>query len=88
MDADSIRARIEHETAELRARYPQMTRCDSALCQGKENGRARYSLYLDLRWPDRQVLVSGPARDDAAAAIDAACHAARERIDQATWASR
>jgi len=88
MDADAIRARIDQQAAELRTAYPDMTRCDTALAQRKEGGKARYSLYLDLRWPQTQVLVTGPAHSDAGAAIDAAFHEARSRIEQATWASR
>jgi hypothetical protein len=88
MDADSIRARIEHEVAELRAAHPDMTRCDTAFAKRTEGGVARYSLYLDMRWPQRQILLPGPARDAAAAAIDAAFHAARSRIEHATWANR
>lgn len=88
MDADVIRAHIERKSAELRALYPDITRCDTAFSQRREDGRLHYSLYLDLRWPQTQVLVTGPAHGDAGAAIDAAFHEARSRIDQATWASR
>lgn len=88
MDGDAIRAHIDRKAAELRAAYPDMTRCDTALAQRREDGKLHYSLYLDLRWPQTQVLVTGPAHDDAGAAIDAAFHEARSRIEQATWASR
>lgn len=88
MDADSIRARIEQEVAALRAAHPDMTCCDTALSKRSEGGAPRYSLSLDLRWPQRQILFHGPAADEAGAAIDAAFHEARARIEQATWASR
>ena len=88
MDADSIRARIEHEVAELRARYPEMTRCDTALSRRTEAGATRYSLYLDMHWPQSQILLPGPAMPDAGAAIDAAFREARSRIEQASWATR
>jgi hypothetical protein len=88
MEADSIRARIEHETAELRARYPAMTRCDTAFARRFEGGKTLHSLYLDMHWPQRQILSPGPSREDAGAAIDAAFQEARRRIDEATWASR
>ena len=88
MDADSIRARIEHEAAELRARHPQMTRCDTVFSTRLEGGKALHSLYLDMHWPQSQILLPGPARPDAGAAIDAAFQEARRRIDEATWASR
>src|SRR6185295_7159398 len=77
MEADSIRARIEHETAELRARYPEMTRCDTALARRVQDGATLHSLYLDMRWPQSQILLPGPALPDATAAIDAAFHEAR-----------
>lgn len=88
MDAESIRARIEHEVAELRARHPEMTRCDTAFSRRTEDGAMRYSLYLDMHWPRSQILLPGPAMQDAGAAIDAAFREARSRIDQATWATR
>jgi ribosome-associated translation inhibitor RaiA len=88
MNTDAIRAHIDRKSAELRGLYPAITHCDSALSQRRENGKLRYSLYLDLRWPQAQVLVSGPPHDDAGAAIDAAFHEARSRIEEATWASR
>jgi hypothetical protein len=88
MEADSIRARIEHETAELRAQHPDMTRCDTAFSRRIEDGMVRHSLYLDMHWPQRQILLPGPSRQDAGAAIDAAFQEARRRIEQATWASR
>ena len=88
MDADVIRAHIDRKAAELRQRYPDMTHCDSALSQRREEGKLRYSLYLELRWPQTQVLVTGPVHGDAGTAIDAAFQEARARIDQSTWASR
>ena len=86
--ADSVRQRIEHEVAELRASHPHLSACESALVQWSENGAPRYSLHLDIRWPNHQTLLSGPAHDSAEAAIAAGFHAARERLQQATWASR
>jgi hypothetical protein len=88
MDVDSIRARIEHEVAELRAHHPEMTSCDTAFSRRAEAGATRYSLYLDMRWPQRQILLPGPAMAEAGAAIDAAFQEARRRIEQASWASR
>ncbi|HJY76432.1 MAG TPA: hypothetical protein VKE95_07360 [Burkholderiales bacterium] len=80
MDIDSVQARIEHESAELRARYPHITGCHSALIQWSDAGRKRYSLALDLRWPEHQTLVSGEAMDDAGAAVAAAFARARQRV--------
>ena len=80
MDLDSVHARIAHESAELRACYPHITDCRTALVQWNEAGKKRYSLKLDLRWPEHQTLVSGAAMDDAAAAIAAAFADARRRV--------
>ena len=82
MDADAIRAHIERKSAELRQQHPDMTHCDSALSQRREDGKPRYSLYLELRWPNTQVLVTGPVHGDAGTAIDAAFQEARTRIEQ------
>ena len=84
MDIESVHARIEHETGELRARYPHITDCRSALIQWDDAGKKRYSLKLDLRWPEHQTLVSGAAMDDAGAAIAAAFADARRRVP-CTW---
>jgi hypothetical protein len=88
MDAQSTHERIEQETVQLRAAFPQIRDCHHALVQWSEASEPRYSLYLDIRWPQHQTLLSGPARDSAEAAIGAAFQAARERLHQATWASR
>ena len=88
MDIDSVHARIEHESAELRARYPHITDCRSALVQWNEAGKKRYSLKLDIRWPQHQALLSGDAMDDAGAAIAAAFGRARQRVQEAEWTSR
>jgi len=88
MDIDSVQARIEHESAELRTRYPQITDCRTALVQWNDAGKKRYSLKLDIRWPEHQTLLSGEAMDDAGAAIAAAFARARQRVQEAAWASR
>lgn len=80
MSADSVRQRIEHEVAELRASHPQVSACDSALVQWSDNGAPRYSLHLDIRWPNHQTLVSGPAHDNADAAISAGFRKAQEQL--------
>jgi hypothetical protein len=84
MDIDSVQARIEHESAELRARYPHITDCSSLLVQWDEAGKKRYSLRLDIRWPQHQTLLSGEPEDDALAAIAAAFASARTRVHEAT----
>jgi len=80
MDIDSVQARIEHESAELRAHYPHITGCHSALIQWNDAGRKRYSLSLDIRWPQHQTLMNGEAMEDAGAAIAAAFSRARQSI--------
>jgi hypothetical protein len=88
MDIDSVHARIEHETADLRTRYPHITDCRSALVQWNDAGAKRYSLNLDIRWPQHQTLISGEATDEPGAAIAAAFARARQRVQEAVWASR
>lgn len=82
MDFDSIQGRIEHEIAELRGAFPRVESCHSALVQWKDDEQARYSLGLDIRWPQHQVLVSGPAQASADAAVEAAFRLARERLER------
>lgn len=80
---DSLHVRIEHESAELRARHPQITDCRSALVQWREGDDKRWSLHLDIRWPQHQTLVSGATKDNAPAAIAAAFETARATLDDA-----
>jgi len=83
MGVQSTQERIEQETVQLRAAFPAIQHCHTALVQWKEDDAARYSLHLDIRWPQHQTLVSGQARDSAEAAIGAAFQAARERLNAA-----
>jgi hypothetical protein len=80
MDADSLQPRIEHEIAELRGQFPAVTACHSMLLQSQADGGERWSLHLEFRAPQVQVIVSGPAEDSADAAIAAAGRMARERL--------
>lgn len=82
MSAENLRASIEHQSMDLRAAYPYIESCQSALVQWSEEGQARYSLGLDIRWPQRQTLLSGPAQATAEAAVEAAFRAARERLQR------
>jgi hypothetical protein len=88
MDTESLQARIEHESAELRALYPHIKDCHAALVRWTDAEGAHHSLHLDIRWPQHQTLVSGPPEDDAPAAIEAGFRAAKERVREAAWASR
>jgi hypothetical protein len=76
MDIDSLQARIAHERAELCTRYPHISDCGTALVQWDEAGKKRYALRLDIRWPQHQSLISGPARPSAEQAVEAAFDAA------------
>ena len=86
MDADSIQPRIEHEIAELRGLFPAITACHSALLQSRDGSGERWSLHLELRAPQSQVIVSGPAEDSAEVAVVAACRLARARLAARPWA--
>jgi hypothetical protein len=72
MESHRLQARIEHGIAELRAAYPRITQCRAALDCWREGAAERHSLRLDIRWPQHQSLVSGPGRDSAEAAVQAA----------------
>jgi hypothetical protein len=80
MDADSLQPRIEHEIAELRGLFPAVTACHSMLLQSRDDGGKLWSLHLEFRAPQAQVIVSGPAEASAEAAVVAACRMARERL--------
>ena len=72
MKDDSLQARIQHGIADLRAAHPRITACHAALDRWREGAAARHSLRLDIRWPQHQSLVSGPARDSPEEAVQAA----------------
>ena len=73
-------ARIEHEIAELRGTYPRITSCHSALRTWYQDGAPRHSLWLDLRWPEHQSIVSGPACASAEEALQAGIDKARNLL--------
>lgn len=78
-----LQACIEHETAELRGAYPRISSCHSALRSWSEDGAARYSLWLDIRWSQHQSIISGRACDSAERAIQAGFERARHMLDEA-----
>ena len=80
MDADSLQPRIEHEIAELRGQFPAVTACHSMLLQSRDDGGERWSLHLEFRAPQAQVIVSGPTESSPELAVAAACRMARERL--------
>lgn len=84
MDRQGLQARIQHESAELLALHPRIALCRAVLEQWQERGATRHALRLDLRSPEHQRLVSGPAEASAEAAITAAFAAAREKLGGTT----
>jgi len=86
MDRESLQIRIEHELAELRALFPQISACRSALDEWQEDGESRYALRLDIRSPQHQTLVSGAAKDNPLGALRAAFDAARRELQQSASA--
>lgn len=81
MEADSLRARIQHAIADLRAAYPRISACHATLDEWHEGSASRHALRLDIRWPQHQSLISGPARDSADEAVRAAFDAATRLLD-------
>ena len=82
MDRDLLQARLEHEIAELRGAFPRIDSCHSALMQWKDGEQDRFSLGLDIRGPQHQTLLSGPAQATAEAAVQAAFRVAREQLQR------
>jgi hypothetical protein len=80
MKRDGLHERIEHEVAELRDAYPRVTHCHTALAQWREEADQRHALWLDIRWPQHQSIVSGPACANAAQALRAGFDKAREAL--------
>jgi len=76
-------ARIEHEIAELRGAYPRITTCHSALRTWYEDGAPRHSLWLELRWPQHQSIVSGTACASVEEALQAGFDKARAELGAA-----
>jgi hypothetical protein len=82
MESESLQARIQHESAELMALHPQIGVCRATLDRWKEGTEDRYSLSLDIRWPQHQTLISGDAKDSALGALEAAFGAARRQLGE------
>jgi hypothetical protein len=80
MKDDGLQARLQHGSAELRAACPWIDACRPFLEQWQEGGQTHYSLRLEIRWPQHQSLVSGPARDSAEQAIQAGFDAAERSL--------
>lgn len=80
MEADTLHARIELRIAELRAAFAPIEACRASLEHWQENGEPRHALQLDIRWPQRQTLLSGPARASAEAALQGAFELAERKL--------
>jgi len=72
MKKDSLQADIEHRVAELRSAHPRISHCFTLMEDWREGGKPLYALRLDIRWPQHQSLVSGPACASAEEAVEAA----------------
>lgn len=83
MESGGLQARIQHEIADLRARFPHIDACHASLEDWHEAGGPRHALQLDIRSPQHQSLVSGPARDSAEEAVRAAFDLATRSLEQA-----
>jgi hypothetical protein len=77
---DSLQARIEHEVAELRTAYPQITGAHAVLESWEEGSDRHYALLVDIRLPQHQSIVNGGMKDSAYAAMRAGFDAAHERM--------
>jgi hypothetical protein len=83
MKSDTLQASIEHRIAELRAAHPQITVCHATLDEWHEDAGPCHALRLDIRWPQHQSLVSGPARPSVRAAVEAAFELAARTLERA-----
>lgn len=81
MKSDGLQAGVEHRIAELRSAYPRISVCHAMLEDWHADATPRYSLLLDIRWPQHQSLISGPARASADEAVDAAFDLARRSLE-------
>ena len=72
MKKDCLQADIEHRIAELCAAYLRISHCSARMEDWREAGKPCHALRLDIRWPQHQSLVSGPACASAEEAVEAA----------------
>ncbi|HYI88088.1 MAG TPA: hypothetical protein VEX61_13455 [Burkholderiales bacterium] len=77
---NDTQARVEHEIAELRGAFPRVTSCLSALRTWFEDGQPRHCLWLDIRWPEHQSILSGAACDSVEQALQAGFDKARAAL--------
>jgi len=84
MNRDSLEALIAHESAALREAFPQVSSCRAQLETLNEGEARRYSVQLDIRWPEHQSLISGKSKHDTHAAVHAAFEEARRQLGEVT----
>ena len=83
MESNALQVRAERVVAELRSAYPQITTCHTALRSWREGAQLRYSLRLDIRWPQHQSIISGPACGSVDEALQAGLDKARGALSSA-----
>ena len=83
MKSDTLQAGIEHRIADLRAAHPRVTVCHATLDEWHQDAGPRHALRIDIRWPQHQSLVSGPARPSTRAAVEAAFALAARTLERA-----
>jgi hypothetical protein len=84
MKNEGFEAALQHEIAELRARFPAVYHAGAQV----ERSDGRYSVCLDVRLPQHQALVSGPLMGDFHAALRAAFDAAASDLARVPWTRR
>ena len=72
MKKDNLQVEIGLRIVELCAAYPRISHCSARMEDWRDGGNPRYALGLDIRWPQHQSLVSGPACASAEGAVEAA----------------
>ncbi len=75
----TLRNAVAMATARLRKAFPELTRCEVAI-DGTGNDKPRFSARLDLRLPQRQLLVCGRPAESVDGALEAAFREAGERL--------
>ena len=80
MKNEGLHAELGHRIVELRARHPRVHGCDALIEAWREDGEPRHAVRLDIRWPQHQSLIAGPARASAAQAVRAAFDRAMEEL--------
>jgi hypothetical protein len=80
MKSDSFQAELEHEIGELRGAFPRVTAVRAELDEVREYDSRRFAVRLDIRWPEHQALLSGPACGAPLDALHAAFAMAKGRL--------